>query len=155
VGLRENLWRDDLSQVELKNPLSVSPYTSVRETIELMRSERSGCILVCDGPALVGIFTERDFIKRVAAPGADLDAPVSEHMTPDPVTACRTDLVGSVIRTMYRGHYRHLPVVDRSGRPLGIVSVKGIAQYLVDFFPQAVYNLPPRPQQAQEAREGA
>jgi CBS domain-containing protein len=155
LGLRDNLWKDDLSQVELRESLVFSPETAVGRVIESMRQSSAGCALICEGASLRGIFTERDVIKRVLARRADARDPVSAFMTPDPVTALRTDPVGSVIRTMYRGHYRHLPVVDRQGRPVGVVSVRGIAQYLVDHFPSSVYNLPPRPRQVQDAREGA
>ena len=155
MGLRENLWQDDISHVDLTPPLVVSPQTPVRATIERLREAGAGCILVCDGSDLVGIFTERDFVKRVLAPRADLDAPVRDFATTAPVSVRRDEVIGSVIRTMHEGHYRHLPVVDSNGRPVGTVSVKRIVQYLVDHFPSAVYNLPPRPRQAQTAREGA
>lgn len=155
MALRENLWKDDLSQVELRESLIFSPETAVERIIEAMRHASTGCALICDGQGLVGIFTERDVVKRVLARRADARAPVSDFMTPEPVTARRTDPVGSVIRTMYRGHYRHLPVVDRQGKPVGTVSVKGIVQYLVDHFPSFVYNLPPQPRQVQDSREGA
>lgn len=120
-----------------------------------MRKARSGCALVCDDRLLAGIFTERDYIKRVLSRGADLQAPVSDFMTPQPATARPTDPIGSAIRTMYQGGYRHLPVVDQGDVPVGMLSVKHVVQYVVDHFPSAVYNLPPRPGQVQDKREGA
>jgi CBS domain-containing protein len=156
MGFRENLWQDTLSQVELTVPVITSPDTPTRTAIEAMRTARTGCVLICEEAKLRGIFTERDLVKRVFAPRADLDAPISRVMTPDPVTAQRTDSIGWVIRTMCRGHYRHLPVLEgEDGPPIGTVSVKRIVQYLVDHFPSAVYNLPPRPRQVQTTREGA
>jgi len=155
MGLRENIWKDTVARLEMKPPLAVSPHTTIRETIATMRQASTGCILVCEGLALRGLFTERDLVKRVLATGADLDQPVREYMTVRPVTVRQSAAIGLTIRTMVEGHYRHLPVVDDQGEPIGILSVKGIVQYLVDHIPAAVYNLPPRPGQVEQAREGA
>lgn len=120
-----------------------------------MQQASVGCALVCEAEVLRGIFTERDLVKRVMAQGLCLDTPLGTAMTPNPVTLKPSDSIGWAIRTMYQGHYRHLPVVDAETRPLGILSVGGIVQYLVDHVPLAVYNLPPQPRQTQETREGA
>jgi hypothetical protein len=48
-----------------------------------------------------------------------------------------------------------MPIVDPSGKPTGVVAVHGIVHYLVDHFPETVYNLPPNPKDAQREREGA
>jgi hypothetical protein len=48
-----------------------------------------------------------------------------------------------------------LPIVDDDGKPTGVVAVHGIVHYLVDHFPETVYNLPPDPNAAPKAREGA
>ncbi len=155
MGLRENLWKDDVSHVKLRSPLVVFPETTLRQAIEIMQGASTGCVLICDQSALVGIFTERDLVKRILARNVPLDTPLREVMTPRPVTLKQTDSVGWAIRTMYQGHYRHLPVVDEHGQPVGILSVKGVIQYLVDHVPLTVYNLPPEPQQVAETREGA
>jgi hypothetical protein len=56
---------------------------------------------------------------------------------------------------MDEGGYRHLPVVDEGGRPVGVLSVKRIVHYLVEHFPTTVYNLPPNPGAVPQEREGA
>ena len=155
MGLRENIWKDTVARLELKPPLAVSPLTPLRETIATMRQACTGCVLVCEGLSLRGIFTERDLVKRVLAGGVGLDRPVGEYMTARPVTVRQSDVIGWAIRTMVEGHYRHLPVVDDRGEPMGILSVKGVLQYLVDHIPGTVYNLPPRPGQVEQTREGA
>jgi len=67
----------------------------------------------------------------------------------------RIDTVADAIRTMSQGGYRRVPVVDELGRPLGVIKVAHIVHYLVDFFPQTVYNLPPDPDAVMQQREGA
>lgn len=129
--------------------------TSVRETVEAMRKEGHGCILICDGPKLLGIFTERDLIKKVQHPKAELDQPILEFMTLKPATVRQNHSIGAAIRIMHEGHYRHLPIVDENEVPIGILSVKNIVQHIVDHFPAAVYNLPPQTGQIKFSREGA
>jgi CBS-domain-containing membrane protein len=55
---------------------------------------------------------------------------------------------------MKSGGHRHLPVVDETGRPVGMVSAKGVVHYLVEHYPAAVYNQPP-PGQVPDSPEGA
>jgi len=155
MGLRENLSHDSVAQLPLKEPLTVTPETTVRQTVAAMQRARVGYALVCRGRVLAGIFTERDLIRRVLIPGVDPDSPVEPYATPHPVTVSRADPIAAALRIMFQGHHRHLPVVDHEGVPVGIASVKHIVAYLVDYYPSTVYNLPPRSRQAQAAREGA
>jgi CBS domain-containing protein len=155
MALREIIWKDTVARLDTKAPVVVSPQATLRATLAVMRQACTGCVLVCQELSLVGVFTERDLVKRVFSKGVSLDRLVSEFMTSRPVTVHKTDTVGWVIRTMVEGHYRHLPVVDEQGRAIGIVSAKGIIQYFVDHVPLSVYNLPPRPGQVQKTREGA
>ena len=155
MSLRQNIWKDTVARLDLRAPLSVTPKTSLRQTIAAMRKACTGCVLVCEGQALCGIFTERDLVKRVLATGVSLDRPVSEFMTAALTTVKQSDSIGWAIRRMVEGHYRHLPVVDERGEPAGILSAKAIVQYMVDHVPLTVYNLPPRPGQVEREREGA
>ncbi len=56
---------------------------------------------------------------------------------------------------MHDGGYRHMPVVEPDGAVAGVVSVKRVAEYLVEHFPATIYNLPPDPAQRIDAAEGA
>jgi CBS domain-containing protein len=127
----------------------------VEGAVGLMRMHRAGCLLVCDGRTLVGIFTDRDWLRRVVAPGRDWQTPLGCVMTPDPVCVRCSDPIRLAVRHMQRGGYRHLPDVADTGRPVGVLSVKRIVHYLVEHFPGAVYNLPPDPRVFPPEREGA
>lgn len=135
-------------------PLAASADESVGQVLQLLRAQRTGAVLICDGPKLIGILTERDALKLMAR-GADFTAPVREVMSSDPTTIASTATVGDAIRVMSEGGYRHLPIVDESNRPKGVVAVHGIVHYLVDHFPQTIYNLPPNPNDSTREREGA
>jgi CBS domain-containing protein len=76
-------------------------------------------------------------------------------MTFDPVVVRAKESVGTALRRMQEGGYRHLPVVDEAGQPVGMLSVKHIVRYLVEHFPSTIYNLPPDPGGIQQEREGA
>lgn len=122
-----------------------------------MNDQKIGCALVHDAAGkLVGIFTERDFLSRVVAAGLNSSTPVEKVMSPAPRTITTAASVHDAVEAMATGGYRHLPVVDGGGKPTGVLSVKDVVHYLVEYFPAKVYNLPPNPdQQTQPAREGA
>ena len=94
-------------------------------------------------------------MRRVLAAGKPLTLPVAECMTPNPVAVHPKEPIAAAVRTHGRGGYRHLPVVDEAGRPVGVLSVKRIVHYLVEHFPGTVYNLPPDPGAVPNEREGA
>jgi len=145
---------ESVSRLHPTPPRMLRPTQTVAEAVTLMRQEQVGCVLVCENQHIVGIFTERDLMRRVMALGKPLTLPLSECMTPDPVTVHPKEPIGSAVRRMEEGGYRHLPVVD-DGKPVGILSVKRIVHYLVEHFPGTVYNLPPDPGAVQQEREGA
>jgi CBS domain-containing protein len=153
--LAKNLKIDSVSRLHPTPPRQVMPQQSVGHAVALMRQERVGCLLVCQHQHVIGIFTERDLMKRVLAAGKPLTVPVAECMTPNPVTVHPKEPIAAAVRRMEEGGYRHLPVVDDDGRPIGVLSVKRIVHYLVEHFPATVYNLPPDPDSVPNEREGA
>jgi CBS domain-containing protein len=155
MDLSRNLKIESVSRLHPTPPRQVAPTQTVAEAVALMRQEAVGCLLVCAGQRLVGIFTERDLLRRVLAARKPLDLPVADCMTPNPVTVYLKDPIGVAVRRMEEGGYRHLPVVDENSRPVGVLSVKRIVHYLVEHFPGTVYNLPPDPGMVQQEREGA
>ena len=156
MELARNLRKDSVSRLEPAPPRCVDRSTTVAEAVAAMRRDNSGCILVCegDGGRLVGLFTERDLMCRVLGVGKPLTLPITDVMTPDPVTVEPSDPIRLAVRRMESGGHRHLPVVDESKRPVGILSVKRVVHYLVEHYPAAVYNQPPRGQ-VPETAEGA
>jgi CBS domain-containing protein len=135
-------------------PLAATVNDTVGNVLQLLRAQRTGAALICEGPKLVGILTERDALKLMAS-GADLSTPVRDVMSSPPKTISSDATVATAIREMAEGGLRHLPIVDSAGGPKGVVTVYGIVHYLVDHFPETVYNLPPDPKDSQREREGA
>ena len=105
-----------------KRLLKASPRTCVSKAAKLMAARNVGAIVVIEDDRLVGIFTERDVVFRVVAPGLDPEATVlAEVMTPDPSTVPPQKPFGYALFVMHREGFRHLPVVE-DGRVVGIVS---------------------------------
>ena len=155
MDLARNLKIDSVSRLTPTAPWHVRPQQTVAEAVDVMRQQRVGCVLVCNERRLVGILTERDLMRRVLAAGKPLTLPVNDCMTPNPVSVHTKDPISTAVRRMDEGGYRHLPVVDEGGRPVGVLSAKRIVHYLVEHFPTTVYNLPPNPGAVPQEREGA
>lgn len=100
------------------------PGMSVREAARLMAAEKKGALPVVENGRLLGIFTERDAVFRVLAPGLDPDATtLAQVMTPDPVTVAADRPLNHALHLMYEGGFRHIPAVAE-GRVVGIVSAR-------------------------------
>jgi len=154
--LAKSLRSDPVSRLELRLACTARPDAPIEQAVRQMADGRTGCVLILgDDGRLVGIFTERDFVNRVVAAGLDVSRPVGDVMTRDPKTLARTDNVQQAVELMGAGGYRHIPVLGELGQPVGVLSVREIIHYLVEYFPAKVYNLPPTPNQTQPAREGA
>jgi CBS domain-containing protein len=155
MELARNLKVESISRLHPTPPLHVGPEQTVADAVALMREKAVGCLLVCQDGRLVGIFTERDLLRRVLATGVPLSTPVSACMTPNPVVVDEKESIRAAVRRMEEGGYRHLPVMGDTGKPVGVLSVKRVIHYLSEHFPTTVYNLPPDPGNFPQEAEGA
>ena len=142
------LLHEPLPVLKRRQPLLFSPAQTVTEAMQAMQTERRGCVLITEtGDAsspLKGIFTERDVLYRIVGRGRNPQGlPLSEVMTEDPEDVPEAASIAWVLNKMAIGGFRHVPVVDEEGRPSFVVSVRDIVEFLVDFFPDDVLNLPP------------
>jgi CBS domain-containing protein len=140
--------------LEPHEAVTVPADASIGEAIRIMLDKGIGALLVvADGGAIAGIFTERDVMRRVAASGVDHSRPVSEVMTADPETLAPDDGVAFALNRMVVQGYRHIPIVDGQN-PLGILSVRDVVRYIVSLMPARVLNLPPEPSLEARSPEG-
>jgi CBS domain-containing protein len=156
MELARNLKVESILRLQPAPPVCMRTADPVADAVAAMRANRTGCVLLCaaDG-SLLGVFTERDLVRRVVAPGLPLTVALSRVMTPDPVTVSPSEAIAQAVRRMQRGPFRHLPVVTESGRPVGVLSVRRIVHYLVEHFPSTICCLPPDPNVYPLEREGA
>jgi CBS domain-containing protein len=137
-------------------PIAVAETATLEEAVATMQKQHIGCVLIVgeDGK-LTGIFSERDLLNRVTGKTADLKkARVRDFMTPKPETLGPEDRIAWAMNRMHIGGYRHVPIVDRDGRPIGMLSIKDIVDFIVELFPAAVLNLPPDPVHESAGPEG-
>ena len=140
--------RTPLSALGLGKPVTVSPDANICDAVEAMNKDRSksGCVLVIRNDRLVGIFTERDILVKLAGKGKDWKIEkVSAHMTENPETLDESANLAFALNTMTMGGFRHVPLVDKDKRPKAVVAMKDVVTYLTSFFEKEVQNLPPRP----------
>ena len=135
--------REPLRLLGPRQPLCLSPDAKLTDAVALMREHHVGCVLAVENDLLVGILTERDLLLKLET--ADFSRPVRELMTPDPEVLQLDDPIVYALHRMAVGGYRHVPLVDDDGRPVGILSVKEIVHYVVSFFVADVLTLPPDP----------
>lgn len=124
--------------VSQSKPTIVSGDETVLSATAQMRDHGTGCVLVEHTGQLSGIFTERDLLNRVVAPGLPLDVtPVRAVMTASPEVLHSDDYVTYAINRMSVGGYRHIPVVGYDGRAVGVLSVRDVINHLVEVFEEA------------------
>jgi len=111
--------------------VQAGPDETAREAIRKMLAANVGSIAICDGPRLVGIFTERD-VLRLAGEALDLDAlAVRDVMTADPITIQAEGDVLAAARIMSERRIRHLPVMQGENI-LGVVGIRDVMGALVE-----------------------
>lgn len=111
--------------------VAVAPEESVQVAVARMLEENIGSVAVCDGPKLVGIFTERD-VLRLAGQGADFaDLRLEAVMTPRPATISPDSDVLSAAHLMHERGIRHLPVVEGENL-LGMLGIREVLRTLVE-----------------------
>lgn len=105
-------------------PTTVSVRTSVKEAAALMKEHHTTAVLVQDQSQITGIFTSKDVVLRVIAPGLDpATCSVVRVMTPHPDFAPMDMSIQAALRKMHDGHYLNLPVMNGEGEIVGMVDV--------------------------------
>ncbi len=114
-----------LRDVMRRDYVTVAPEDSLGELAEKMVAASAGSAVVKDFGRLIGIVTERDLLKAMAARVHTSESRVREWMTSDPVTAPPDTDVDDAAKTMIENNFRHLPVVERE-TVLGVVSLRRV-----------------------------
>ena len=122
-----------VSEIMTANLTSVPVSTPVLEVLQLMAGEDVGRVIVTDNAVPVGIFTEKDVLRRVVTAGVDPKKTNIKEVMTSPIRAVpeETRIVDAFAR-MYKGKYRHLLVRGRRGRIVGIVSMRRILKIAVE-----------------------
>jgi CBS domain-containing protein len=148
--------RQPLEKLGLAQPIVVESGSPVSTAIEMMQKNHVGCILIVHEGKLAGIFTERDLLMKCVGRTAEVpDRRIDDVMTRDPETLLADDMIAYALHMMAAGGFMHIPVVDAQNRPVSVVSIRAIVEFLVEMFPDEVLNLPRSPGRKSVEREGA
>jgi CBS domain-containing protein len=138
------------------NPLSVSPSSTVHDLVQRMLAHGTGVALVRHANELVGVFSERDLLQRVVAAGKDpRDTRVADVMTPKPEVLPESASIAQALRQLGRARYRHIPIVDTYGAPVGLLAAEDLLRFVGETFPKEVLNAPPVGSREIRRSEGA
>ena len=127
-SVERSLLGDTVAELRPATPVTIGTDESLEKAVATMRDALVGCLLVTgtDG-TLVGIITERDLLEKVAGRIDDLSAhAVSDFMTARPETLEEHRSLGYALHRMMVGDLRHLPLVDETGVPVGVISSRDI-----------------------------
>jgi CBS domain-containing protein len=147
-----------MAQIPSRPPVLVPRDARLGDVVATMRNQRQGAACVVDRiierHELVGIFTERDLLRRVDHRTlAWRDEQVHTVMTARPMIIREDDTIAEALRRMDVGKRRHLPVM-RGREPIAIVSVRDVLAFLASKFPADFLNLPPDPRKEARAPWG-
>jgi CBS domain-containing protein len=106
--------------------IEVAPEDTLGEVADRMNAMNVGAVVVKDFGRLIGILTERDLLKAMAARVHTSEARVRQWMTENPITATADTGVETAARVMLDNGFRHLPVLDESGQVTGVVSLRRV-----------------------------
>jgi len=113
------------------------------DAIHMMLDRHVGAVGVVDGEGRVaGVFTERDVLRKLSLTGRDPGAtPVRELMTTPVELATLATTPGEALAIMLERHFRHLPVVDNSGKLLGMLSIRNLLEQRIGDLSQELDSL--------------
>lgn len=146
MSVETDLQATPVGSLDLSEYTTVAATATIRQTLTALRTERHNCAFIMDGDTLVGIFTDRDILTKLAdgQHAAYLDQPITTLMTSNPITVDVTASTHTAMQLMEANHFRNVPVLA-DGRVIGNFTHFSIIRYLADHVPQATYNLPPNP----------
>ena len=111
----------------------VEPGATVLAATQRMNAERIGALVVLDGGRVVGMFTERDVLRRIVAEQRDAATVLVRDVMSTPVACCEPGFSIDDARSVMRDRrIRHLPVVSSPGELLGLISIGDLNAYEVD-----------------------
>ncbi|RAJ30443.1 CBS domain-containing protein [Pedobacter cryoconitis] len=120
---------------------SVTAETSVLDALSVMMEKNISALLILEGSQLSGIFTERDYARKIVLQGkTSADTPLSEVMTASPITVAPHDSLDRCMEIMTDKHIRHLPVLA-DHQIIGMVSIGDVVKFIIEDQKQTISQL--------------
>ncbi|MFZ1371831.1 MAG: CBS domain-containing protein, partial [Ferruginibacter sp.] len=113
------------------NVFSINPYISVYQALEIMFEKNVSSLVVLENEKLIGIFTERDYARKVILKGkASRETPVGEIMSGNVVTVSPDSTIDECMNLMTNNFIRHLPVMEND-KLIGLISIGDVVKYII------------------------
>ena len=123
---------NDLLSVKGSEVWAVSPDSTVYDALKMMADKNIGAVIVMEGETLAGIFSERDYARKVVLQGKfSREILVREIMTGEVVSVRPDQSIQDCMALMTQGRFRHLPVLDDEGRLRGLISIGDVVRAVV------------------------
>jgi len=111
---------------------TLSSNNTVRQALQLMADKNIGAIVIKDQDKLIGIFSERDYARKVVLKGKNsTDTKLAEVMSKEVITISSDMQIDACMQLMTDKRVRHLPVVD-NGKSIGIISIGDVVRLMID-----------------------
>jgi len=140
-------------------PVTLPADATVARAVELMVKKKVSAVMVVEPRKprrLTGIFTERDFLLRSGTLRSLGRVQLKKVMTRDPESLRSRDSMAYALQKMSVGRFRHVPLVDDQGAPVGMITTRDLVDFIVELCPEEILNLPSEPELAfHPEREGA
>ncbi|MBV7338218.1 CBS domain-containing protein [Chloroflexi bacterium TSY] len=132
TAVQDRLISGTIADLKPKVPITIDIHSSLEQATRQMNAHNIGCLVVTDAEdKLVGIFTERDVLMKIAGLVPNLsDATIADYMTPEPVTIKPDQQIAHALNLMSVHGFRHLPLADDEGHATGIISFRDVVGYL-------------------------
>jgi CBS domain-containing protein len=120
---------------------SISPDATVYEALEKLAEKDIGALVVMSGTDVVGVFSERDYVRKVILKGrSSREMQVHEIMSSPAVTVNRKTTIDDCMHLMTSKRFRHLPVVD-AGMVVGVVSIGDLVNWIMTVQDETIHQL--------------
>jgi CBS domain-containing protein len=131
----------DILKSKGSNVFSVLPDSSVYDALKLMGEKNIGALMVIENDELKGIFSERDYARKVVLVNrTSRDTKISEIMTPNVITISPSDTIDHCMEQMSEKRIRHLPVAV-NGKITGIISISDVVTAIIQMQKETISHL--------------
>jgi CBS domain-containing protein len=139
MGLYENMLKEPVSQLNLREPVFATPDETVRDAVLRMRERQLGCVYVVDEQGrAIGMFAENMLNRLLVTNPSGLDDPLRRHMSDYWCCAQLTDPIVKIVTAMQSRNVRFVCVQNTEARVVGLAGQKGLMEYVADHFPGQV-----------------
>ena len=153
--MRQSLQKFLINQLELSPGIVLPDTLPIKDAIEEMRKNKTGCVVTQRGKEITGVFTERDILTKVVGiDDVDWNAPLSQFTTRSPTTMMANEPLRKALYIMRKKNFRHIPIFNQDQTLKGVLSIRNVIKMLAEHFPKEVMNLPPKLNRVASTPEG-